>query len=239
MAKRPSKPAKRKSTAVQKSTAVSRSTALRKSVLMRRAAASKAAKVDLYVKHKNEYLASALPSFVRVGPARYLAFDGRGKPGAPDFATGIGAMYNVAFTVKMASKAAGRDYAVTKLESLWWREGDTSTPTKDTIWNWTLLIRVPLFVTAKDIQTAADGLITKGKPEDVRKVQLIELHEDTCVQIMHVGPYMQEAASIAKMKAFAEISGRTFTGKHHEIYMSDPRKVADDKLRTILRQPVS
>jgi len=211
---------------------------LTRSVLMQRAAASKAKRLNLYEKFKNEYLASPMASIVRCGPASYLAFDGRGKPGAPDFATGIGAMYSMAFTIKMAYKSAGKDYAVTKLEALWWRDGDTSTPTKDTLWNWQLLLRVPPFVTANDVSAAAQVLLAKGKPGDVTRVHLVELHEDTCVQILHVGPYMEEDRSIAKMKAFAEISGRTFSGKHHEIYLSDPRRTAGDKLRTILRQPV-
>jgi hypothetical protein len=193
-------------------------------------------KLDLYAKHKNEYLASAMVSLVRCGPATYLAYDGRGKSGADQvFGTGVGAMFAVAFAVKMAFKAAGKDYAITKLEAQWWREPSAT----DELWNWTLLIRVPPFVTPKEVLSAHDALVAGGKPEDVRNVKLIELHEDTCVQIMHVGPYTDEARSIAKMKAFAEISGRQFTGKHHEIYMSDPNKVAGDKLRTILRQPVT
>ena len=226
--KRPSKQARpsRRSIAVRKTGAVRKTTGA-------------GTKLNLYEKHKNEYVASLMPGFVRVGPAFYLAFDGRGKPGAPDFATGIGAMYSVAFTVKMAFKAAGKDYAVTKLEALWWRDGDTSAPTKDTLWNWTLLIRVPPFVSAKDLLAAQDSLIAKGKPDTVKRVLLIELKEDTCVQILHVGPYMEEGASIAKMRAFAECAGRAFTGKHHEIYLSDPRRVKDDRLRTILRQPVA
>lgn len=198
-----------------------------------------AEKLDLYKKHKNEYLASSMPSFVRVGPALYLAFDGRGKPGAPDFATGIGAIFNVAFTLKMAYKAAGKDYAVTKIEALWWRDGDESAPTKDTVWNWRLLVRVPPFVAADELAKAQDSLIAKGKPDDVKRVHLVELHEDTCVQILHVGSYQEEGPTIEKMRRFAEISGRTFTGKHHEIYLSDPNKTAGDKLRTILRQPVA
>jgi len=226
------KRASRKTGSFGRTTPAPKSTAVRKTV-------APATKLDLYAKHKNEYLASAMASFVRVGPASYLAFDGRGKPGAPDFATGIGAMLNVAFTVKMAFKAAGRDYAVTKVEALWWRDDDTIAPTKDTIWNWQLLIRVPPFVTQKELQAAADVLIAKGKPDDVRRVHLIELHEDTCVQILHVGSYQEEGPTIAKMHAFAKMSGRSFNGKHHEIYLSDPNKTAGDKLRTILRQPVS
>jgi hypothetical protein len=216
-----------------------RTTAAPKPPPSRKTTAPVADKLDLYKKHKNEYLASAMPSLVRVGPATYLAYDGTGKSGAtPEFANGVGAMYNVAFTVKMAYKSAGRDYAVTKLEALWSPRGD-GTPTKDTIWDWTLLIRVPSFVAAAELAKAQDGLIAKGKPEEVRRVKLIELHEDTCVQILHVGSYQEEAPTIEKMRRFAEISGRTFAGRHHEIYMSDPNKTAGDKLRTILRQPVS
>ena len=197
-----------------------------------------AERLDLYHKHKNEYLASAMPSFVRCGPASYLALDGNGKPGAPEFAKGIGALYSVAFGVKMASKAAGKNYVVTKVEALWWREDDADTPTKDTVWNWQLLMRVPTFITMTDITAAAEGVVARGGPVDVRQVQLIELHEETCVQILHVGPYAEENTSIAKMRAFAERAGRMFTGKHHEIYLADPSRVKDDKLRTILRQPV-
>src|SRR5690349_10049475 len=117
-----------------------------------------AEKVDLYKKHKNEYLASLMPSLVRVGPAMYLAYDGRGKSGAtPEFANGIGAMYAVAFATKMAYKALGKDYAVTKLEALWSRDDESAAPTKDTEWNWTLLIRVPLFVTGAEVAKTIDG----------------------------------------------------------------------------------
>lgn len=230
---------KKRTTTSKKVAVVRKSTGLSKSSLMRRAAASKAAKLNLYEKFKNEYLASPMPSLVRCGPATYLAFDGKGKPGAPGFATGIGAIYSVAFTIKMAAKASGRDYAVTKLEALWWRDDDTSPPNKETIWDWQLLIRVPPFITAKELGAAVEALLAKDKPAAVKAVKLVELHEDTCVQIMHVGPYAEEGPAIEKMRRFAEISGRTFNGKHHEIYLSDPRKVAEGKLRTILRQPVT
>jgi hypothetical protein len=198
-----------------------------------------ATKLDLYAEHKNEYLASRLPSFVRVGPAHYLGITGRSKPGDEAFNTAVGALYNVAFTVKMARKFAGSDYTVTKLEGLWWLDNGLAQPTTATTWNWQLMIRVPPFITSKEVQEAIDQLIAREKPADVRRVQLVELREDTCVQILHVGPYTEERESIEKMRAFAQQAGRSFTGKHHEIYLSDPRRVKPEKLKTILRQPVT
>src|SRR5436309_15325917 len=81
-------------------------------------------KIDLYAKHKNEYVAGRMPALVRVGPAKYLGIPGRSMPGAEEFTRAVGAMYNVAFTMKMASKFVGKDYLVTKLEGLWWEDGD-------------------------------------------------------------------------------------------------------------------
>lgn len=195
-------------------------------------------KLDLYAEHKNEYLASRLPAFVRVGPAHYLSITGRSKPGADEFTTGVGALYNVAFTVKMARKQAGSNYTVTKLEGLWWLDEGETELTASMTWNWQLMLRVPKFVSQAEVRAAIASLIARGKPVDVRRVQLTELREDRCVQILHTGPYTEEQESIAKMRTFAEQSGRKFTGKHHEIYLSDPRRVKPAKLRTILRYPV-
>jgi hypothetical protein len=200
---------------------------------------SRAKKIDLYAEHKNEYAASAQPAFVDVGPAKYLAIMGRSKPGAEEFTAGVGALYNVAFTVKMSRKQAGSDYTVTKLEGLWWLEEGVATSPQDATWNWQLMLRVPTFISQEEVQTAIARLIAKGKPPDIRRVQLIELREGMCVQILHTGPYTAEQASIDTMRSFAEQAGRKFSGKHHEIYLSDPRRVKPEKLKTILRQPVA
>jgi hypothetical protein len=191
------------------------------------------AKVDLYAEHREEYVAPREPTLVDVGPARYLAITGHGKPGGPEFAAAVGALYNVSFTIKMASKAAGSDYAVSKLEGLWWKEGGSIE------WTWRLLIRIPEFITRKHLTEAVTRLLERGKDEMVSHVTLETLDEGKCVQVLHVGPYNAEQPTLAKMRAFAKQHGLSFKGRHHEIYLSDPRRAEAEKLRTILRQPVA
>jgi hypothetical protein len=200
-----------------------------------------AAKLDLYAKHKDEYVASAnKPGLVRVGPARYLSITGRSAPGADEFTRAIGALYNVAFTIKMACKFAGQDYTVTKLEGLWSLDAEGGDPSSlATVWNWELVIRVPTFVTEKEVRATIDDLIRKGKSAEVAKVRLVDLREGECVQMLHVGPYTAEKPTLDKMREFAGLAGRRFDGRHHEIYLSDPRRVKPEKLKTILRQPVA
>jgi len=198
------------------------------------------AKLDLYAKHKDEYVAPAEPVLVTVKPARYLAIEGRGEPGGDAFQAATAALYNVAFTVKMTRKAAGRDYAVSKLEGLWWgkgKDGRFVDQPKHT-WRWQLLIRVPDWIQSKEVSAAADGLVKKGKAQDVRNVELLLLDEGRCVQMLHTGPYDDEARTIERMTAFAAGQQLALHGRHHEIYLSDPRRIPAEKLRTILRRPV-
>lgn len=197
-------------------------------------------KLDLYAKHKDEYVAPAAPVLVVVKPARYLACQGRGEPGGDAFQAAVAALYNVAFTVKIARKAAGRDYAVSKLEALWWgkgKEGKFLDQPKNT-WHWQLLIRVPDWIQSKEVTTAADGLVKKGKPQEVRNIELLLLDEGRSIQMLHVGPYNEEERTLNRMAAFASGQALTFHGRHHEIYLSDPRRIPAAKLRTILRHPV-
>jgi hypothetical protein len=198
-----------------------------------------AKKLDLYAQHKDEYVARKEPAFVRIGPARYLGITGKSKPGAEEFNRAVGALYNVAFTVKMARKFAGKDYVVTKLEGLWWLDDANVDITATTTWNWQLLLRVPPFITESEVHDTIESLVKKGTDEEVRRVQLLDLRENECVQVLHIGPYTEEQESIARMRDFAAKGGCRFAGKHHEIYLSDPRRVKPQQLRTILRYPVS
>lgn len=197
-------------------------------------------KLDLYQAHKADYATPRKPVLLRIARADYLGIAGRGIPGGDAFEKAIGALYSVAFTIKMASKFAGRDYGVAKLEGLWWiaSGGSFMTEPKEQ-WSWRLLIRTPDFIGQRELEAAWKQLAERGKDPLYRQVELTSLDEGECVQMLHTGPYDREAESIRQMEAFAAGQGFRFDGLHHEIYLSDPRRVAPEKLRTILRVPVS
>lgn len=196
-------------------------------------------KVDLYKEFKSEYVTPKEPVFVVVGPARYLSITGQGAPGGEQFRSHISALYSVAFTLKMAEKFAGHDYKLCHLEGQWWAENGSDFRThQPKEWKWRLLIRVPEFITQKEVDAAIKSVIEKGKSALVTEVKLQEQTEGRCVQMLHVGPYPEEKASIEKMNALAEGGGVRLRGPHHEIYLSDPNRVPPQRLRTILRYPV-
>ena len=196
-------------------------------------------KLDLYKKHKADYVTPKKPKLLTVQPASYLAITGQGEPGGEAFVAKVGALYAAAYTIKFARKAGGRDYVVCKLEAQWWgaRKRNFAEEPRDQ-WRWKLLIRVPDFVTQRDLTDAVKQLRDKGKAPEAREINLETIDEGRCVQMLHVGPYEKEGETVALMKNAARESGLAFHGRHHEIYLSDPTRVAPEKLRTILRMPV-
>lgn len=195
------------------------------------------AKLDLFKSLKSEYAAKAAPALVETTPGSYLSITGDGVPGGETFSDRVGALYAVAYTTKMRHKRdTGVDYTVAKLECLW--HGLPETRDATTGWQWQLLIRVPEFITAEHRDESVAALLAKKKPATVNDVTLEHLHEGTCVQMLHVGPYEDEPTSFAVMREFAEAEGRQAVGPPHEIYISDPRRVEPAKLKTILRQAV-
>ena len=198
-------------------------------------------KIDLYKLHKDQYVTAKKPVLVTMAEATYLTISGRGAPGGPQFTEKIGALYVMAFTVKMTRKFAGlQDYVVSKLEAQWWLDGESGDFAKapKEQWNWRLMIRTPPIVARQELDEAAGKLIEKGKAPCANQVKLESITEGLCVQMLHVGPYEEEGRSIGAMQAFAEQQGLTFHDRHHEIYLSDPRRVPPEKLKTILRVPV-
>ncbi len=200
--------------------------------------AAAAEKIDLYKTHKNEYQAKPAPALVAIGPAKYLAIDGKGEPGGTAFQACCGELFGAAYTIKMTKKfSGGPDYKVCCLEGLWWVADPCrwmETPREE--WEWKLLIRVPEFIGSRELKDAQKQLAAKGKPAP--NVKLETLREGRVIQALHVGPYGTEPETVAKMHAFAAAEGVEFRGRHHEIYLNDPRRVAPERLKTILRIPV-
>jgi hypothetical protein len=177
-----------------------------------------------------------------VPPRRYLMVDGHGDPNTSrQYAAAVSALYTVAFTLKSISKAdLGRDHVVMPLEALWWAaDMDSFTTARDrSAWDWTAMVLVPDWITDDVYDTALARAGRKDPPVALGKLRLETLSEGLCVQTLHVGTYDDEAPVLARMHRDIPAAGLAMTGRHHEIYLSDPRRVVPSRLRTILRQPV-
>ena len=174
---------------------------------------------------------------------QYLMVDGKGDPNTShEYADALAALYPVAYRLKFASKRElDRDYVVPPLEALWWASDMTTfTSARDkSQWLWTTMIMTPDWVTAEMVDEALTAVAAKDRPDALDQVRLERLEEGRCVQTLHIGPYDEEGPVLADMHdRFIPEAGLRMTGKHHEIYLSDPRRVEPAKLRTILRQPV-
>ncbi|MFI5493709.1 GyrI-like domain-containing protein [Actinoplanes sp. NPDC051859] len=179
---------------------------------------------------------------VDVPDLQYLMVDGHGDPNTGAFSEAAEALYPVAYRLKFASKQdLGRDYVVMPLEGQWWAaDMALFTGARDkSRWDWTLMIMVPDWIDAPMFARAVEQVAAKQAPRRLADIRLASLSEGSCVQTLHLGSYDDEAETLARMH-HEVIPDRGFrmTGKHHEIYLSDARKVAPDRLRTILRQPV-
>jgi hypothetical protein len=188
---------------------------------------------ELYNPPKGEAVLVELP------PLKYIMVDGDGEPGGESFQQAMTVLYNIAYTMKFRSKRLlKKDYDMMAPEGLWWMKGKIDMNKRDK-WLWTLMILVPDFVTPKMFSEAVAEVRAKKNPPGLERARLETLDEGTSVQIMHVGPYATEPKSIAKIDAYAEEHGYKMVGKHHEIYLGDPRRAAPSKLRTVIRHPVA
>ena len=181
-------------------------------------------------------------SIVEMPTLQYLAIEGGGGPGSQAFFDAIATLYPVAYTLKFMSKIElERDYVVPPLEALWWAEDWAVFTTKfdKSQWDWSAMLMVPQWIDRSLFEQALAKVDAKKDLPQLGQLRLIELAEGTCVQTMHLGPFSEEGPVLKEMhEVFIPEHGLGMTGKHHEIYLSDFRKVAPEKLRTILRQPV-
>lgn len=177
---------------------------------------------------------------VTVPPMRFFAIEGQGAPGGEAHAAAVAALYPLAYGARFAGKARGHDEKVGPLEGLWWSEdyavfqpgGDREA------WRWRMLIRAPGWLDPAAFEDLRRAAIAKKGEGVFAQVTLWPLDEGLCLQALHLGPYADEGPLIARIHAQAAAEGLALSGLHHEIYLSDPRRVAPEKLKTILRQPV-
>ena len=199
-------------------------------------------KLDLKKVYKHLYAPSAKQvSLVDVPPLNYLMIDGKGDPNTAEvYAEAVQALYALAYAIKFKIKKSevGLDFAVMPLEGLWWVEDMRLFSVQDkSAWYWTMMIVQPDIITAGlCAETIAEVQKKKNLPA-LEQVRFEVYHEAEAVQILHLGPYADEAPTIARLHDHIHSEGWERRGKHHEIYLNDPRKSAPDKLRTVIRQP--
>jgi len=181
-----------------------------------------------------------VPTLVELPPMKYIMVDGSGEPGGEAFTQAMSALYNIAYTMKFrAKKLQKKDYDMMAPEGLWWMKGNRFDMNQRDKWLWTLMIIVPDFVNDKLFRESVEEVRKKRNPPGLDLARLETLDEGTSVQIMHIGPYASEPESIEKLHTYARDQGYKMVGKHHEIYLGDPRRAAPSKLRTIIRHPVA
>jgi len=201
-------------------------------------------KTDYKKQLKHLYSPSAKKvEIVDVPQINFLMVDGEGDPNtAKSFSDAIEALYPLSYTLKFMVKNGemGIDYGVLPLEALWWADDMSAFTTGDKdAWKWTLMIMQPEFITLKMVEEATEEVARKKKPASLPLVRFESFKEGKSAQIMHIGPFSEEGPTIEKVHLFIKDNGSRRIGKHHEIYLSDIRRAAPEKWKTIVRQPMS
>ena len=204
---------------------------------------------DFKKEYKEFYMPKCKPEIVTVPKANYIAVRGEGDPNEDGgaYQAAIGVLYSVAYTLKMSYKTEHKiegffEYVVPPLEGFWWQDGIAGVDySKKSAFHWISVIRLPDFVTEVDLAWAVDTA-SKKKHIDCSSAEFLTVDEGLCVQILHVGSYDDEPATVAVMDAFLAENGYvndlSDTRLHHEIYLSDARKTAPEKLKTVIRHPI-
>jgi len=198
-------------------------------------------KIDFKKELKELYAPSAKEiSTVKIPKINFLSIDGKGDPNiSKEYQEAIEALYPVAYKIKFtAKKELGKDYAVMPLEGLWWAKDMSKFSLEDkSTWLWKAMIMQPEFITQKIYQKAVEEVKAKKNLPGLNRIKFETLEEGLSAQILYIGPYADEKPTIDRIHNFIKEQGCSITQKHHEIYLSDPRKTAPDKLKTVIRQP--
>ncbi len=206
------------------------------------------ASFDFKKEYKDLYLPKEKPVLIDVPVMNFIMVDGTGDPNSETYREAIEILYALSYTIRMSVKGGSEpagffEYVVPPLEGLWWIKGGAFSFDQRENWLWTSMIRQPEFVTAAVFQWAVEECRRKKPGLGGGKARLESFQEGLCVQIMHIGPYADEPRSVELMRAFMKEEGLIDqTGsdrKHHEIYLSDPRKTDPQKLKTVIRHPVA
>jgi hypothetical protein len=169
-----------------------------------------------------------------------LTILGKGRPGSRSFLARLQALFGVGYALQLGSRSQGKAFTLGGLEAFYWgrRKGEDFRPLPPEEWSWRLATPVPPEVTRAEVEAAVLRLRRKGQSTDTAKVRVQVIDEGPVVEVLHVGAYAEEGPSLARMQALAASQGLVLHGLHHELYLDDPRRVAEASLRTILRRPV-
>ena len=187
---------------------------------------------DIFNVKENEYKKVTCPK------SYYIALDGKGDPNNnEEYQAIVGALYKMAYTIKMDCKKKNLDFVVMPLTGLWWSENikDFTEELKEN-WMWTMMIQVPDFITKEIVEKMKEKI--KGEPNYIDKIKFIEIKETEAFETLYIGAYKDEGDTIKRLHETIREAGYRISGKHEEIYLSDPRRVEESKLKTIIKQSV-
>lgn len=200
-------------------------------------------KLDLKRKYRHLYNPSPRQvSLVDVPVFNFLMLDGAGDPNhSEQYQHALNALYSVSYTLKFMLKKADKpvDYPVIALEGCWWTADDMLDYQQRENWRWTMMIMQPEFITLQHVAQAMEQAALKKDLPAISQLRFEPFDEGLSAQVMHLGPYADEAPTIARLHQFIAESGYQEHGKHHEIYLSDPRRAESSRMKTILRHPVT
>lgn len=191
---------------------------------------------------KKLYQPKLTPEIIELPVVQVLAVEGKGSPESTDFQNAVQALYGSFYTIKFGRKKAGLDpdFSGGPLEGLWWMGDNTGfDQTKRDEWQWKVLLWVPDFISNNDLDTAIDVLKKKKPNPALEKIKLEKFEEGKAAQVLHIGPYSTEEPTITLLHKFVSEQGYKLRDKHHEIYLGDPRRSTQEKLKTIIRHPIT